>query len=71
VLRKGNTTNKQAILYEVVTENTSEERTSERRHGESYNPPQHRQLKLISDKPKPIKKQFKAAEESRPWSEEE
>lgn len=33
VLRKGNTNNKQAILYEVVAEDTSEERTSERRRG--------------------------------------
>lgn len=33
VLRKGNIKNKQAILYEVVTEDTSEERTSERRRG--------------------------------------
>lgn len=35
VLRKGKTRNKQAILYEVVTENTSEERTSQRRRGDS------------------------------------
>ena len=33
VLRRGSEANKQAILYEVVTENTSEERTSERRRG--------------------------------------
>ncbi|MGB3651296.1 MAG: DEAD/DEAH box helicase family protein [Rivularia sp. (in: cyanobacteria)] len=33
VLRKGNTKNKHAILYEVVAEDTSEERTSERRRG--------------------------------------
>ncbi len=33
VLRKGNTENKQAILYEVVAEDTSEERTSARRRG--------------------------------------
>jgi superfamily II DNA or RNA helicase len=35
VLRKGNDENKLAILYEVVTENTSEERTSQRRRGEN------------------------------------
>lgn len=35
VLRKGNTPNKQAILYEVVTEDTSEERTAQRRKGET------------------------------------
>jgi len=33
VLRRGSEVNKQAILYEVVTENTSEMRTSERRRG--------------------------------------
>ncbi|MEM7761646.1 MAG: DEAD/DEAH box helicase, partial [Cyanobacteria bacterium P01_A01_bin.40] len=73
VLRKGNTSNKQAILYEVVTENTSEERTSQRRRGEqSYEQPQARQLKLIPNKPKPIKKRdFKAAEESKQWHAEE
>ncbi|OCQ99231.1 helicase [Oscillatoriales cyanobacterium USR001] len=35
VLRKGNDENKLAILYEVVTENTSEEWTSQRRRGEN------------------------------------
>ena len=70
VLRKGNTTNKQAILYEVITENTSEERTSERRHGEQDSG--YRQLKLISSpKPKLKKKQqFKAAEKSEDWNED-
>jgi superfamily II DNA or RNA helicase len=76
VLRKGNTSNKQAILYEVVTENTSEERTSERRRGEqneqSEQQPEYRQLKLIPNKPKPIKKrEFKAAEKSKQWNQEE
>ncbi|MBE9047136.1 ATP-dependent helicase, partial [Pleurocapsales cyanobacterium LEGE 10410] len=73
VLRKGNTSNKQAILYEVVTENTSEERTSERRHGEpNYEQPQYRQLKLIPTKPKPKpKRQYKAAEKSTSWNTEE
>ena len=32
-LRKGNDPNKQAILYEVITENTTEERTAQRRRG--------------------------------------
>lgn len=40
VLRKGNTPNKQAILYEVVTEDTSEERTAQRRKGETKSKPQ-------------------------------
>ena len=69
VLRKGNTSNKQAILYEVVTENTSEERTSERRRGEAES--NYRQLELVpSPKPKP-KPQFKAAEKPKSWQEEE
>jgi len=34
VLRKGNTPDKLAILYEVIAENTAEENTSQRRHGE-------------------------------------
>ena len=34
ILRKGNVENKQAILYEVVAEDTSEEGTSARRRGE-------------------------------------
>jgi superfamily II DNA or RNA helicase len=74
VLRKGNISNKQAILYEIVTENTSEERTSERRRGDQYGEkPQHRQLELVSLlKPQPKKKQqFKAAEKSQPWNSEE
>ncbi|MGL4882625.1 MAG: helicase-related protein, partial [Waterburya sp.] len=74
VLRKGNTSNKQAILYEVVTENTSEERTSERRRGEKgEETPPYRQLELVAlSKPKPKKKQqFKAAEASQPWNGEE
>jgi len=75
VLRKGNTSNKQAILYEVVTENTSEERTSKRRHGDSNSSQtsnQPRQLKLITTpKPKIKKRPLKAAEESKQWNEEE
>lgn len=41
VLRKGKTANKQAILYEVITENTSEERTSQRRRGENITRQKH------------------------------
>ena len=71
VLRKGNTSNKQAILYEVVTENTSEERTSERRRGNSDSN-QPKQLKLITiPKPKIKKRQIKAAEESKQWDKDE
>ena len=67
VLRKGNTSNKQAILYEVVTENTSEERTAQRRKGEA-DAPQHRQLELVPPKPKP---KFKAAEKPTQWLDDE
>ncbi|MEH2451910.1 DEAD/DEAH box helicase family protein [Nostoc sp.] len=43
ILRKGNIENKQAILYEVVAEDTSEEGTSARRRGvERENEPQRR-----------------------------
>jgi superfamily II DNA or RNA helicase len=40
VLRKGNIENKQAILYEVIAEDTSEEGTSARRRGLRGNEPQ-------------------------------
>lgn len=65
ILRKGNTTNKQAILYEVVTENTSEERTSQRRHQEQESS-SYRQLEIVPP-PKLKKKQFKAAEKPQEW----
>jgi superfamily II DNA or RNA helicase len=71
VLRKGKTKNKQAILYEVITENTSEERTSERRRGEEVNQP-YRQLELVSHsyERSPVRK-FKAAENASKWNSEE
>jgi superfamily II DNA or RNA helicase len=37
ILRRGSDPNKRAILYEVIAENTSEERTSERRRGDRTN----------------------------------
>jgi superfamily II DNA or RNA helicase len=43
VLRKGKDNNKQAILYEVVAEDTSEEGTSARRRGVERNEPPRRQ----------------------------
>jgi hypothetical protein len=47
-LRKGSQKNKQAILYEVIAENTAEERTSERRRGEPQkSPPSLTPLRLI------------------------
>ena len=70
VLRKGNTSNKQAILYEVVTQETSEEKTSARRKGEQKPEPNYRQLSLVPDKyetkPKP---KLKAAEKATDWQE--
>ena len=50
ILRRGSDVNKQAILYEVIAENTSEERTSERRHGDRQLPkvvPPPRQLGIV------------------------
>ncbi|WP_019501223.1 DEAD/DEAH box helicase [Pseudanabaena sp. PCC 6802] len=75
ILRRGADPNKQAILYEVIAENTSEERTSERRRGRSERPesygsnitalPSSRQLGIVYggesyDSPK-------AAEPSEDW----
>ena len=82
VLRKGTEKNKQAILYEVITEDTSEERTSQRRRGENEDrktprgkpkeKPKYRQLEIV---PPPYqnspRKQFKAAEEAKKWNTEE
>ena len=71
VLRKGQQEDKRAILYEVIAENTTEEKTSQRRRGEQKNKTSYktgnRQLELL---PSPPKKSFsfpKAAESSTPW----
>ena len=71
VLRKGQQEDKRAILYEVIAENTTEEKTSQRRRGEQKNKTSYktgnRQLELL---PSPSKKSFsfpKAAESSTPW----
>jgi superfamily II DNA or RNA helicase len=72
VLRKGKQPDKLAILYEVVTEETSEERTSQRRRGETQPtvkyPSKSQQLELLPSFPgnKP-KKTPKAAEKSANW----
>lgn len=82
VLRKGTAKNKQAILYEVVTEDTSEERTSQRRRGENeerkttkskpQKKPKYRQLEIVPSADRDnTRKQFKAAEESKKWNTEE
>jgi superfamily II DNA or RNA helicase len=84
VLRKSSDVNKLAILYEVVTENTSEERTSQRRRGgiQAQKPkpqtiveppePEYQQLEIF--KPTPIyginpEKTKKAAESPAKWGE--
>ncbi|NEP09996.1 MAG: DEAD/DEAH box helicase [Symploca sp. SIO2C1] len=84
VLRKGTEQNKIAILYEVVAEDTSEERTSERRRGTGGRkeaPPskpvekpklKHRQLEIVPSKPYEVKPRStpKAAESPAKWGEE-
>ncbi len=72
VLRKGATPDKQAILYEVITENTSEERTSDRRRGKTHqqDQKQYRQLSIISPEETPVKP-LKAAEKSAKYKLEE
>jgi superfamily II DNA or RNA helicase len=48
VLRKGKNPNKRAILYEVIAENTSEEKTSARRRGEQESQePQKANLRVV------------------------
>ena len=49
VLRKGSDPGKQAILYEVVAEETSEEGTSRRRHQKKKTPTRSRQLELVPE----------------------
>jgi hypothetical protein len=50
-LRKGNTSGKQAILYEVIAEGTTEEGTAERRRQKpaTTQPDPIRQLELVAD----------------------
>ncbi len=77
VLRKGSQKNKQAILYEVVTENTSEERTSQRRRGETpgkpiQKQPQSQQLELLESEPYRVHPTIKrVAESSASWNSDE
>jgi superfamily II DNA or RNA helicase len=84
VLRKSSDVNKLAILYEVVTENTSEERTSQRRRGgmqvekpqpkTQIEPPQPEYQQLETIKPTPIygvnrETTKRAAESHKKWGE--
>ncbi|GAC1459167.1 MAG: DEAD/DEAH box helicase family protein [Chamaesiphon sp.] len=83
VLRKGTDKNKQAVLYEVITEETSEERTSGRRRGlDKKNEPQrhakpekerYQQLEIVKTTPiygvnTPVANQ--AAEPTVKWQED-
>jgi len=72
VLRRGSDGNKQAILYEVIAEDTSEERTSQRRRGDFTN-------SNPNDSPTPIqmgidyakgfdRRNQRAAEQSTEWN---
>ena len=64
ILRKGNIENKQAILYEVIAEDTSEEGTSARRRGENNSQeekPQRANLQVVYSSEK--KSDLKAAEQ--------
>jgi superfamily II DNA or RNA helicase len=74
VLRRGTGDNKLAILYEVIAEDTSEERTSQRRRGSVEKPKKQdkpRQLELIPNLYE-IKRPAtpKAAEDSGKWEKE-
>ena len=70
VLRKGSAIDKQAILYEVITQETSEEKTSERRKEKPETDKPYRQLSLVPKKyeikPQP---KLKAAEKETDWQE--
>jgi superfamily II DNA or RNA helicase len=82
VLRKGNNKNKLAVLYEVIAEETSEERTSDRRRGKGERKlktekPKHRQLEIVASPP-PVSpyentpaKTYKAAESKSDWSDDD
>lgn len=71
VLRKANQGEKLAILYEIVAEDTSEERTSAKRKGENNyysNQPENKQGEIVFY---PQRNQgFKAAESPSPWHDE-
>jgi len=73
VLRKGKGENKLAILYEVIAENTSEEGTSQRRHGEKQKKTEKKQQLEVIPSPYQVKRKtsYKAAESSPKWSENE
>ena len=77
VLRKGKDNQKLALLYEVITEDTSEERTSQRRRGTISTPPEKPQPKQLEIIPISYSNQarrrrnLKAAESSAKWNKED
>jgi superfamily II DNA or RNA helicase len=75
VLRKGQDGQKLALLYEVITEDTSEERISQRRRGKTPpEKPQPQQLEIIPlsySHQTQRRRNLKAAEPSTKWNEED
>ncbi len=77
VLRKGKDGQKLAVLYEVITEDTSEERTSQRRRSATSPPPEKpktRQLEIIPlsySNQSQRQRNLEAAEPSAKWNEED
>lgn len=74
VLRKGTDTNKRATLYEVIAEDTSEERTSERRRGTAQpgTKAKPRQLEIVPSQYEVSQpKTRRAAESSTKWKDGE
>jgi superfamily II DNA or RNA helicase len=74
VLRRGNDPGKQAILYEVISEDTSEERTSKRRRGQSQarkSKPRPRPLTVVSKPDDPIPFYDRPSRRSQPRAAEE
>jgi superfamily II DNA or RNA helicase len=71
ILRKGKAENKLAILYEVIAENTSEEKTSERRRGKDKKTTTYqtgdRQLELLPSPEKRPRNLPRVAESSGEW----
>lgn len=65
VLRKGTTDTKQATLYELVAKNTNEEQISQRRRS----PP--KPIQKQNNTPSLWQQEFRVAESSKPWREEE
>lgn len=73
ILRKANQKEKLAILYEVIAENTTDEKTAARRKGEGYQvekkPPQGEILLYPQNRSQ--NSSFKAAESKSPWQEKD